>query len=150
MAIGAVIAQAPRPQIHARLQAVKLTVDSCAVMPRGIALPGNAVVENTGVNPLLPLALRHIVSGAIQHRGLRDGKIYPLLGKRNRKRYARDRRQLSTGFSCLEQLRIGGGIDEPRMKKLRRKTGVAVAFAPASGLFTWNRSDSEPTYLSLT
>ena len=64
VAIGAVVAQAPWSQIQPRLQADELTVDSGAVMPRRITLPGDAIVEKTGIDPLLPLALGNIVSGA--------------------------------------------------------------------------------------
>lgn len=71
----------------AGLQADELTVDSGAVMPRRITLPGDAIVEKTGIDPLLPLALGNIVSGAIQHGGLRHGKINALLGKRYRERH---------------------------------------------------------------
>ena len=64
VAIGAVVAQAPWSQIQPRLQADELTVDSGAVMPRRITLPGDAIVEKTGIDPLLPLALGNIVSVA--------------------------------------------------------------------------------------
>lgn len=113
VAIGAVVAQAPWSQIQPGLQADELTVDSGAVMPRRITLPGDAIVEKTGIDPLLPLALGNIVSGAIQHGGLRHGKINALLGKRYRERHPGDRRQPGAGFPCLEQLRIGGGINQP-------------------------------------
>ena len=123
VAIGAVVAQTPWPQIHPRLQANKLAVYGRAIMPRRIALPGDTIVEKTGVDPLLPLALRYIVSWAIQHRGLRHGKIDSLLGKRHRKCHPGDRRQPGAGFPCREQLGIGGGINQPRIQILRGKTG---------------------------
>lgn len=52
VAIGAVVAQAPWSQIQPGLQADELTVDSGAVMPRRITLPGDAIVEKTGIDPV--------------------------------------------------------------------------------------------------